>query len=108
MTQRHWRGWTTRENAARYEALLRDEVLVGIKNRNINGLEDIQLLRRDEGSEVEFLVVMTFESVQSIKAFVGEDYEVAYVPEKARAILSRFDERARHYEVRVAGVDELR
>jgi hypothetical protein len=26
---------------------------------------------------------------------------VAYVPEKARALLSRFDDRALHYEVRV-------
>jgi hypothetical protein len=33
------------------------------------------------------------------KGLVGEDYEVAHVPERARAVLSRFDERLAHYEV---------
>jgi hypothetical protein len=35
-----------------------------------------------------------------VKAFAGEDYEAAYVPARARAILKRFDQRSRHYEVR--------
>ena len=41
-----------------------------------------------------------FESLDNVKAFVGEDYEQAYVPDEAKAILSRFDERSQHYEVR--------
>jgi len=35
-----------------------------------------------------------------VKAFAGEDYEVAVVPPKARGLLKRFDERSGHYEVR--------
>jgi hypothetical protein len=35
-----------------------------------------------------------------VKQFVGEDYEMAYVPLKARELLSRFDECAQHYEIR--------
>jgi len=34
-----------------------------------------------------------------VKAFVGEDHEIAHVPAAARAILSRFDGRAVHYDV---------
>jgi hypothetical protein len=34
-----------------------------------------------------------------IAMFVGDDYEVAHVPEPARAVLSRFDQRSAHYEV---------
>jgi len=34
-----------------------------------------------------------------VKAFAGEDYEVAVVPDPARAVLSRWDERSAHYEV---------
>jgi hypothetical protein len=43
---------------------------------------------------------MWFDSVEAIKAFAGDDYEAAVVPPKARAILSRFDERSQHYEIR--------
>jgi hypothetical protein len=60
----------------------------------------VQLLRRDVGSEVEFMTAMQFEGLDAIKRFVGEDYEQAYVSEKARRVLKRFDERARHYDQR--------
>ncbi|RMI05433.1 acyl-CoA dehydrogenase [Sinorhizobium meliloti] len=33
-------------------------------------------------------------------AFQGEDYEAAYVPQEARKILRRWDERSTHHEVR--------
>lgn len=44
---------------------------------------------------------MSFDSLDAVRDFAGEDYEAAYVPTAARAVLSRFDERSRHYEVRV-------
>ena len=43
---------------------------------------------------------MRFDSLQSVKDFTGEDYETAYVPARARKVLSRFDERSQHYEIR--------
>jgi hypothetical protein len=43
---------------------------------------------------------MSFDSLDAVRAFAGEDYEVAVVPQKARAVLSRFDARSQHYEVR--------
>jgi hypothetical protein len=43
---------------------------------------------------------MWFDSLDAVRAFAGEDYEAAVVPPKARALLSRFDERSQHYEVR--------
>ena len=49
---------------------------------------------------MEFITVMWFETIDAVRAFAGEDYEVAVVPPKARAILSRFDERSQHYQVR--------
>jgi hypothetical protein len=30
---------------------------------------------------------------------MGDDYDVSHVPERARAALKRFDQRATHYEV---------
>jgi antibiotic biosynthesis monooxygenase (ABM) superfamily enzyme len=100
MISRIWHGWTTPGNADKYEALLKEEIFVGIQNRHIRGFKHIQLLRRQVGSQVEFVTIMWFDSLDAVREFAGEDYEVAVVPEKARAVLSHFDERSQHYEVR--------
>ncbi len=101
MISRIWHGWTSPDNADKYEALLKEEIFVGIQNRQIRGFRNIQLLRRNVGEEIEFVTIMLFESLEAVREFAGEDYEVAVVPEKARALLSHFDERSQHYEVRV-------
>ncbi len=101
MVVRIWHGWTTPDNADRYEALLKEEIFVGIRNRRISGFRGIQLLRRHAAPEVEFVTIMEFDSLDDVREFAGADYEVAVVPEKARAVLSHFDARSQHYEVRV-------
>jgi antibiotic biosynthesis monooxygenase (ABM) superfamily enzyme len=101
MILRIWHGWTMPENADVYEALLEDEVFCGIQERHIPGLRGIQLLRREVGNEVEFVTIMRFVSLDAVHGFVGEDHEVAVVPEEAGAVLSRFDERSQHYGLRV-------
>jgi hypothetical protein len=99
MICRLWRGWTTRENAGAYERIVRAEVIPGIEARQIPGFRHIDLMKRDLGHEVEFQTLMWFDSLEAIKAFVGEDNSVSHVPDAARAVLSRFDDRAAHYEV---------
>ncbi len=101
MISRIWHGWTTRGNADKYEAMLKEEIFVGIENRHIRGFKGIQLLRREAGEEIEFITIMLFDSLEAVREFAGEDYEMAVVPEKARAVLSHFDERSQHYEIRV-------
>jgi heme-degrading monooxygenase HmoA len=100
MIARIWHGWTTHNNADNYEALLKQEIFVGIQNRRIRGFKNIQLLRREAGEEVEFVTIMLFDSLDSVREFAGENYEAAVVPERARAVLSHFDERSQHYEIR--------
>ena len=100
MISRIWHGWTTRGNADKYEAMLKEEIFVGIQNRHIRGFKGIQLLRRESRDEVEFVTMMLFDSLGAVREFAGSDYEMAVVPEKARAVLSHFDERSQHYEVR--------
>jgi hypothetical protein len=102
MISRIWHGWTTLDNADKYEMLLKEEIFVGIQNRHIRGFKNIQLLRRQVGEEIEFVTIMLFDSLDAVREFAGEDYESAVVPEKARAVLSHFDKRSQHYEVRVA------
>ncbi len=100
MISRVWHGYTTPANADAYETLLKEEIFIGIRGRKIAGFREIQLFRRTAGSEVEFITVMWFDSLDAVRAFAGEDYEAAVVPPKARAVLSRFDARSQHYEVR--------
>jgi len=97
---RIWHGWTTPSNADAYEALLKSEIFTGIQNRRIAGYKGIQLFRRSLDAEVEFVTVMWFDSLEAVRAFAGEDYDVAVVPPSARALLSRFDARSQHYEVK--------
>jgi len=101
MIARLWRGWTSRENAEAYEGLLISQIFPAIRKRGIDGFQSIELMRRQSGDEVEFVTLMVFASMEAVRAFAGDEYEIAVVPEGARALLSRFDERAAHYEVRV-------
>ena len=96
---RLWRRWTTPENADAYERIVRGEVIPGIEARKIAGFRHIDLMRRELGEEVEFQTLMWFDGLNSIVAFMGEDYAVSHVPAPARAVLKRFDERAAHFEV---------
>jgi heme-degrading monooxygenase HmoA len=101
MIARIWHGWTTSANSEQYETLLREEIFVGIKDRHIDGFRDISLLRRETGGEVEFITIMHFDSLDSVRNFAGENWEAAVVPERARELLSRFDEKSQHYDVRL-------
>jgi heme-degrading monooxygenase HmoA len=99
MIGRLWHGWTNRDNADAYEALLRREVLPGIDR--IRGFKGVYLLRKESGGGVEYVTLTLWESLDAVRAFAGEDYEAAVVPLAARRLLSRFDDRSEHYEVRL-------
>jgi heme-degrading monooxygenase HmoA len=96
---RVWRGWTTKDNAGAYEAIVRGEVIPGIEARRIPGFRAIDLIRRERDHDVEFVTLMWFDTLDSVKGFMGEDYEQAHVPLRAQAVLSNFDTRSAHYEV---------
>lgn len=98
MIFRIWHGWTTPANADTYERIVQDEVFETIAGKKIAGYRGIDLLRRNTGEEVEFVTIMRFDSLDNVKAFVGEDYEQSFVPPEARSVLKRFDSRSQHYE----------
>lgn len=100
MICRIWHGWTTLANGDRYEQLLRTEIFHGIAGRAIPGYEGIELLRRRDGDLEEFVTMMWFDSLEAVRSFAGQDYEVAVVPPAARALLEHFDLRSAHYHVR--------
>jgi len=51
MIGRLWHGWTSRENADTYEALLRSEILPGI--HRVRGYAGACLLRTPRGGRLE-------------------------------------------------------
>ena len=99
MICRVWRGWTTKDNADAYERIVLGEVIPGIEARRIPGFRSIDVVRRERDHDVEFMTLMWFDTLDSVKDFVGEDYEAAHVPPQAQAVLTDFDERSAHYDV---------
>ena len=87
--KRIWHGWTTPQNADKYQELLHTRVFPGIEAKNISGLRTIELMRRDLDNEVEFITMMTFDSLRSVRDFMGKDYEKSYIPDEAKKILTR-------------------
>jgi heme-degrading monooxygenase HmoA len=94
---RVWYGYTLPQHADTYEAMLKPELLPGVGK--MQGYRGSYLLRRDIGSEVEFITVMLWASLDAIRAVAGPDFETAVVPEERRKYLTRYDAKSAHYEV---------
>lgn len=98
MVARIWHGWTTRENAERYEQLLRKEVLLEIAKRAIPGYKGAEIfIREADNDEVEFITLLRFETFDAVKVFAGKEYEQPVIPPECRRLLKRHSERSRHY-----------
>ena len=97
MIARVWRGYAKHEHADAYEAKLKPELLPGLSK--VAGYKGSYLLRRNVGDEVEFVTIIIWDSLDSIRAVAGPDIERAVVPEDRRPLLSRYYEKAVHYEV---------
>jgi antibiotic biosynthesis monooxygenase (ABM) superfamily enzyme len=93
---RLWRGWTALEDAQAYADFLLGSLFPSM--RQIDGFVDADVLRRREGDEVAFVTLTRFDSLDAIRAFAGDSYEVPVLEPEALALLSRYDERATHFE----------
>jgi antibiotic biosynthesis monooxygenase (ABM) superfamily enzyme len=93
---RLWRGWTATENADAYEHFLMQELFPSM--RSIPGFRGADLLRRPEDDAVAFVTLTRFDSLDDIRAFAGDDYDAPVLEPQALALLSRYDERALHFD----------
>lgn len=98
MIARVWKGWTKPEDADAYEKLLQEVVIPGLYE--IEGYQGGYIMRQDNPDESEFVVMNLFESLEAVKAFAGEEYDVPVFEPEARRLLSKVEPVARHYEVR--------
>ena len=100
MICRVWRGWTTLENAQSYDDYLQKELFPRLeKDLRPHGFRGYQLLRLNRRGEAEFMTMLYFESIEKVRAFAGENYEMPVISAKARSLLSHYAERADHYQL---------
>ena len=97
--KRVWHGWTTKQNADEYQRILQNEVIPGIEAKNIPGMRKFEIFRLEIEDETEFVTIMTFDSLQDVIAFQGENYQTAYVPDAAKKVLKRWDFEVPHYQL---------
>jgi len=95
-----WHGWTRNANADGYDAYLKGELFPRLERElTEHGYLGFQVLRLAKESEVEFITLVWFDSVEAVRSFAGDYYEEPVITEKARSLLSRYAERVEHYEL---------
>lgn len=97
---RTWSGVTSVSDADAYLDHLQNDTIPHL--RALEGFEDIRVLRREVMEGIQFIVMTTWCSFDAVRAFAGDELEVAVVPATARALLLRFDPHVRHYEAAIA------
>ena len=97
MISRHWTGIAKRERADEYIFHLQDDTFKKIKN--IDGFISSKILQREVEEGIEFLIITEWESIEAIKKFAGEQFNIAVVPQLVKEIMMRYDHEVRHYLV---------
>ena len=101
MIARIWHGWTKPADAQAYENMLRDEIFPSIAARNIEGYRGAELFINQGADEVEFVTLLRFDSMDAVKQFAGQDEGKPVIYPKAEGLLTRMDERSRHYLIAI-------
>jgi mannose-6-phosphate isomerase-like protein (cupin superfamily) len=99
MIARRWRGWA--DDPAKADAYVAHfEGTVRPQLEGTDGFVDATLERvKDDGGRMEIVVVTRWTSMDAVRAFAGDEVEVAVVEAEARAVLADFDTRVRHIEL---------
>ena len=97
MIERHWTGIARTDQSDNYIRHLITQTFP--KVASMKGFIKASILKRPIDEGVEFLIVTVWESIEAVRQFAGEQVDVANVPAEARAMMVKFDEFAKHYEV---------
>jgi len=94
---RMWFGRSKAEDYDAYLAYLEESGVAELKKTA--GSQGVMVVRRLDGDEAEFGVISFWDSLEDVKAFAGEDVDVArYFPDDERFLLE-FTPRLKHFEV---------
>ena len=88
MITRIWRGWTRPDDTETYAEYI---VSTGIDAYKATpGNQGAYLISRPDGERTEFLTISFWDSLESIRAFAGEDINQAvFYPEDDRFLVDR-------------------
>ena len=97
MIIRMWHGRVNRNDAPAYREFLKQRAIPDYQS--VEGNIDVKILERQEEDATHFITMTTWESLDAIKAFAGENLERAkYYPEDEGYLLE-FEPTVVHYEV---------
>jgi hypothetical protein len=109
MICRMWHGWTTASQADAYDNYLRNDLFPRLQRElGDAGYRGFHVLRLDRESEVEFVTLVWFDSLDAVRSFAGESYAAPVISAKARALLTHYDERVEHFELSASNWSEFR
>jgi hypothetical protein len=98
---RVWMGYGTQAGVERYcREHFPNSVLPQL--RSIEGFVSAKVLTREAGGDTQLVVATVWDSIESVKAFAGENYEHAVVEPVVRELLNRFDDQVTHFTVALA------
>ena len=97
MISRHWRAIAKRSSADGYVSHLKAETFPQLSR--IPGFFEASILRRTVPEGIEYRIVTTWESIEAIRQFAGDNLEHAVVPEKVQEMMITYDRTVDHYEV---------
>ena len=96
MIARVWRGTTLAEDGDAYAAYVEESGLKAA--RELPGARGTLVLRRERTGYAEFETILLFDSFDDVKAFAGDDLDVAvFFPEDDRYLVER-DLEVRHFD----------
>ncbi len=94
---RMWHGRVRHDAAAAYRAFLVERAIPDYQS--VEGNLDVKILERRGEDATHFVTLTTWESLESIRAFAGEELEKAkYYPEDEGYLLE-FEPTVVHYEI---------
>lgn len=97
MIARMWRGAVRRGDADAYAEYMANTGMAAY--RSTPGNQGAWMLRRDDGYRSEIVTFSLWDSLDSIRAFAGDDLDQAvFYPEDDRFLVER-DRTVQHYEV---------
>jgi heme-degrading monooxygenase HmoA len=101
MIARAWHGMVPADKAEGYREVL---FRTGVPDLEATpGNRGVTVMRRMEGDRAHFLLISFWDSLDTIRAFAGDDVEVArYYPEDHDYLLE-FEPTVQHYEVLTGG-----
>ena len=97
MIIRMWHGRVHHDDALAYREFLKQRAIPDYQS--VKGNIDVKILERHEEDSTHFITMTSWESLDAIKSFAGQDVEKAkYYPEDDGYLLE-FEPTVVHYEV---------